>query len=215
MADGVLALLCAVAAEERILRHLAGPGVRVIVTGMGSGPAEHHAARAIAAGATAMIAVGFCGALDPTLARGDVVIPERVIDAATGDQFICDSGLTRGAGVSSGTLTTTPNVVSHPAARAELVGIAVDMESAGVARACARAGIPFAAIRAVTDRADDILPNLNGLIAPSGDIHRLRIVRRVVTRPSEIAVWTRLARGARVARRGLVPAVAAALAGVA
>lgn len=211
MGRGVVALVCAVPAEERMLRRFAGPGVRVIVTGMGAGPAEERASAAIADGVTAAISVGFCGALDPSLERGDVVVPESVRDALTGDAWDCDRALAHGAGAQRGTLVTADRVVSQPAERRTLDGLAVDMESAGTARACARAGIPFAAIRAVTDRADDVLPDITGVVDDRGDVHPLRVIGRLIRRPSDIAAWARLARGARAARRGLVPAVAAAL----
>lgn len=212
MARGVVALMCAVAAEERMLRRFAGPGVRVIATGMGPGPAERTAMQAIDDGATAAISVGFCGALDPSLDRGDLVIPVTVRDAATGEAWACDATLSRGAGAQGGTLVTTDHVVSDPAGRLALGGIAVDMESAGTARACARAGIPFAAIRAVTDRAGDVLPDLGGVVDERGDVHALRVLGRMARHPSDVTAWMGLARGARAARRGLVPAVAAALA---
>ncbi|MBM3634503.1 MAG: hypothetical protein FJW99_04330 [Actinobacteria bacterium] len=215
MGGGVLALMCAVPAEERMLRRFAGPGVRVIVTGMGAGPAEARADEAIAGGVTAAISVGFCGALDPALERGDVVVPATVRDATTGDAWHCDADLARGAGAQGGTLVTTDRVVSLPVERSALSGLAVDMESAGTARACARAGIPFAAIRAVTDRADDVLPDLHGVVDGRGDVHAMRVLGRMASRPSEIAAWIRLARGARSARRGLLPAVQAALGGTA
>ena len=211
MGRGVLALVCAVPAEERMLRRFAGPGVRVIVTGMGAGPAEQRAAEAIADGVTAAISVGFCGALDPSLERGDVVVPASVRDAATGDAWDCDAGLACGAGARHGTLVTSHRVVSAPAERRRLDGLAVDMESAGTARACAQAGIPFAAIRAVTDRADDVLPDIEGVVDERGNVHPVRVLGRLVRRPSDIAAWARLARGARAARRGLVPAIAAAI----
>ena len=195
-----------------MLRGLVGPDVRVVVTGMGAAPAERHAAAAIADGAVAAIAAGFCGALDPTLGLGDVIVPQRVVDAVTGEAFACDASLTAGAGRPHGTLVTAARVVGNPAARASLDGVAVDMESAGVARACARAGVPFAAVRAVTDRAGDVLPDFAGVVDDTGRVHRMAMARRLVMHPAEIAAWTRLARGASAARRGLVPAVTAMLA---
>ena len=195
-----------------MLRRFAGARVRIIVTGMGAGAAERLAGDAIEAGATAVISVGFCGALDTALERGDVVVPEEVRDGATGEAWPCDAALARGAGPMHGVLVTSHEVVSDPAARGRLGGIAVDMESAGTARACVRAGIPFAAIRAVTDRADDRLPDMAGVVGDDGGVHPLAAIRRVVRRPSDIPAWVRLARGAHAARRGLVPAVAAVLA---
>ncbi len=212
MGGGVVALVCAVSAEERMLRRFSGPGVRIIVTGMGAGAAEQMAGEAIEAGVTAAISVGFCGALDRSLARGDVVVPEEVRDGATGEAWPCDAALARGAGRMRGTLVTAHQVVSDPAARERLDGIAVDMESAGTARACMQAGIPFAVIRAVTDRADDRLPDMAGVVDDAGGVHPLAALRRIAARPSDIPAWVRLGQGARAARRGLVPAVAAVLA---
>ena len=40
----------------------------------------------------------------------------------------------------------------------------------------------------------------------------MAMARRLVTHPTEITAWARLARGANAARRGLVPAVTAMLA---
>ena len=74
-----------------MLRRFAGARVRIIVTGMGAGAAERLAGDAIEAGATAVISVGFCGALDTTLERGDVVVPEEVRDGATGEAWPCDA----------------------------------------------------------------------------------------------------------------------------
>jgi adenosylhomocysteine nucleosidase len=215
MGRGVVALMCAVSAEERMLRRFAGPGVRIVVTGMGAAAAERLAAEAIGAGATAAISVGFCGALDHSLARGDVVVPEEVCDGATGEAWPCDVALARGAGRMHGTLVTAHQVVSDPGARGQFNGIAVDMESAGTARACTRAGIPFAVIRAVTDRAGDRVPDIAGVVDDEGGVHPLAALRRIAAHPSDIPAWMGLARGARAARRGLVPAVAAALAGAA
>jgi hypothetical protein len=42
-------------------------------------------------------------------------------------------------------------------------------------------------------------------------VHPMTALRRLATHPADIPAWTRLARGARAARRGLVPAVAAVL----
>ena len=56
--------------------------------------AAARAGAAIAAGSPrALVAVGFCGALDPALAVGDLVAAERVLDEATGEGFAADPGL--------------------------------------------------------------------------------------------------------------------------
>jgi hypothetical protein len=64
----------------------------------------------------------------------------------------------------------------------------------------------------VTDRVGDVLPDLGSVVDERGDVHALRVLGRIARNPSDVAAWMGLARGARAARRGLVPAVAAALA---
>jgi hypothetical protein len=75
-----------------------------------------------------------------------------------------------------------------------------------------RAEISAETAPAAADCAGDVLPHFDGLVDEDGRVHGMAMARRLVAHPSEIAAWTRLARGANAARRGLVPAVTAMLA---
>ena len=65
-----LVLVCAVPAERRALRRLERPGVRLHLGGMGAAAAARAGAVVAAGRPRALLAVGFCGALDPALRVG-------------------------------------------------------------------------------------------------------------------------------------------------
>lgn len=234
---GDVVLLCAAPAERRALRGAAGPGVRVLVSGMGAGPAARAAAEVVADGPAALVAVGFCGALDPTLRVGDVVAAEAVRDAATEDRFPTDPALLaaalgrldgtprRGGAlldethppptprlVVRGTIVSAVRLARTPADRAALVAeaagaTAADLESAALARAAAGAGVPFLALRAVTDETHHRLPDLDRLMDAAGRLTPGAGLLYFVRRPRELPALVRLGPAARTAGAALAAAV--------
>ena len=142
-------------------------GVRVAAIGVG---ARHLGARfaGLLEGLRAplVVSAGVCGALDPALRRGDLVLPRAVlgpagvragVDAAA--HALAGAGAWRAA---AGALVSTSAVVTTPEAKAALrartAAVAVDMESAAVLAAAARAGCPALVVRAVSDAADEGVP---------------------------------------------------------
>lgn len=136
--------------EARIVRGDA----RVLVGGRYLEPA-------LAERPAAFLSFGLCGALDPSLKIGDLVLGDSVTtdngrfaaDAAWIAELASAAPRARLAGVAAG-----PNMLTSPKAKAELRArtgaAAVDMESHLVAEAAARLGVPFAVLRSVSDRAD-------------------------------------------------------------
>jgi nucleoside phosphorylase len=122
-----------------------------------------------------MISTGLCGALDPALRLGDVVVSGNApIDARA--PFV------RGA------IHTIKHVVGTAAEKRTLRNqtgaIAVDMESAAVERKAAEWNVPYLCIRAVSDRAGDTLPlDFNRYRNPRGDFSRTRIAIAAIARP--------------------------------
>ena len=125
--------------------------------------------------------MGFCGALDPALEPGDVVVASEVRGAVDAP-FKCDhlggiaAALAR-AGVSArqGPIVSVPKL-SRGAERARLAesgAIAVDMESAWLAAAAN--GRPFAVLRAVVDTPSRELVSVATL---SGGLKAYRALRR-------------------------------------
>jgi adenosylhomocysteine nucleosidase len=127
-----------------------------------------------------VIAAGFCGALVPDLRVGDV-ITDRIV--------------------------TVGRLVGDPAEKRRLAdehhALAVDMESDAVAAVCAERGLPFCAVRVVSDAVDTALsPRLVGLLS-GGHVSALRAAAAVARQPSLLREFLRLARDTRLAARNL------------
>ncbi len=154
----------------------------------------------------AVVSVGFCGGLDETLRRGDVLVPSRIVSpdgswecsrklieaAVAAAETGAASGRKRGFRILSGTLYCSPTIVRTAAEKRALADAAgadaVDMESAGVAAFCARAGIPAAAVKVVLDGAGEELPKgLEELMDSVGRIRPARLAARLLGNPAFIA----------------------------
>jgi adenosylhomocysteine nucleosidase len=116
-------------------------------------------------GVAGVVSFGLCGALDPVLKVGDLVIGQSVADAA--DHYDADSAWAARIAVllpdaRLGRFARAERPVASAAEKAELRettgAIAVDLESFPVARLARWFGVPFAVIRAVSDAADRALP---------------------------------------------------------
>jgi adenosylhomocysteine nucleosidase len=206
---------CALPAERRALRGLARRGLEVHVTGMGAAAAGRAGAALVARAPRALLAAGFCGALDPGLRVGDLVAAERVVDEASGEAFVADAGLLAAAPGRRGTLVSAVRLARGPAERARLAGTAVDLESAALARAAAAAGVPFLALRAVSDTARQTLPDFSRMADGEGRLRVRAGARHLIGHPGELPALIRLAPAARRAGRSLAAGVEAVLAAVA
>ena len=122
-----------------------------------------------------MISTGLCGALDPALRLGDVVVSGNAhIDTRV--QFV------RGAVHTIDHVAVT--AAEKRTLRNQTGAIAVDMESAAVERKAAEWNVPYWCIRAVSDRAGDTLPlDFNRYRNTRGDFSRTRIALAAITRP--------------------------------
>jgi nucleoside phosphorylase len=129
-----------------------------------------------------VIAAGFCGALVPSFRVGDIVHSPRIV--------------------------TVDHIVSDPAEKRRLGAShdAVDMESAAVEEVCAAAGIPFLAVRAVSDAVDTAISSaLVRLLseASGGSVPLWRVGLTVLQRPLILGELLRLARDTKLAARNL------------
>lgn len=174
MPPGVhLVVVTGLKSEANILRDL---GVACISVGGKAQSAPGRIESAIAQGATGLVSFGIAGALHPDLRTGDVVIAQTVVDEA-GNSMPAHAEWARGLahpvpavipaqGKSGRTLVGAilglDRLVSSPhdkeAAFARSEAWAIDMESHHVARAAAAHGLPFIAIRAISDQANETLP---------------------------------------------------------
>jgi adenosylhomocysteine nucleosidase len=199
----VIAVVCAVPAERRALAGLADERLRVHVSGIGAANAARTAADLTAEAPEALISAGFCGALAADLRVGDLVAADEVVDEPTGERFPADPGLLAAAPGRRGAMVSAGRVVRTPADRAALEGLAVDMESAALARAARDAGIPFLALRAVTDERHHRLPDFDRIMNAAGRLTPGAGLVHFVLHPREIPALLRLGPASRSASRTL------------
>ena len=145
-------------------------------------------------GAPVVVSAGVCGGLDPCLAPGDLVIPERVIGPAGARETSSDPRrqlLGAAARACAGPLVTSRAVVATPEAkarlRAESGAAAVDMESALIVERAATAGWPAVVVRGVSDAAGQGLPaDLLRLVGTDGRLRPARALATLLGRPGLI-----------------------------
>jgi adenosylhomocysteine nucleosidase len=164
----------------------------------------------------AAVSTGFAGALGAAK-LGELIVGTDVRDRTPGraqQVFRADPALLAharraagdvGAAMSEGPVVTVAHVACRAVdkrALAEASGaIAVDMESAAIAQAAAKAGVPFLVIRAVSDRADEDLPmDFNLWLTPWG---RMRGIAHVLTHPTIVRSLLRMKRQAEQGARSL------------
>ena len=146
----------------------------------------------------AVVSTGFCGAIDRALKEAEIVVGTEVLDLHTSEKYSA-VGVTAGdQAVFSGLIVTQDRVAQNAAEKEALSGsgaIAVDMEAAAVAARAKRAGLPFACIKAVSDRADESFRiDLNGMRSEDGRIRRGKIGYHALTHPGIIPELFRLKR---------------------
>ncbi len=166
-----------------------------------------------------VVSAGVCGGLDPRLQPGDLVIPDRVIDAAGEPHPIAPAHhrvAVAGAGVAvcTGSLVTTREVVATPEAKAALFAasgaVAADMESAVIVARAAASGCPALVVRAVSDSAwQSLPPELTRLVTPEGRLRLARTLAMTVTRPATLQGALGLRRRTHQALRAVARVLAA------
>jgi len=176
-------------------RIAAGPGMIVICSS--SDPQQLRALLATLDSSTfrGVISFGVAGGLDPSLKSGDVVVATEVLSGDTrflaglalNEEMIASAALRRRRVVRGG-LAGVEQVIAATASKAalhsETGAAAVDMESHIAAAYAASAGIPFAALRVISDPATRSLPALaKSAIKPNGDIDLRKILRGVARNP--------------------------------
>lgn len=145
-----------------------------------------------------VVSFGVAGGLDPRLKSGDVVVATEVVAGNRrwmaalefSEELLDDAGL-NGLRVVRGGLVGVEQVVGARAAKAALHSktgaAAVDMESHIAAAYAHDAGLPFAALRVVSDPANRGLPAVvSTAIKPNGGIDLRKVLRGVARNPASI-----------------------------
>jgi adenosylhomocysteine nucleosidase len=162
-----------------------------------------------------LVSFGIAGGLAPGLAPGTLVLPSAVI-AGDGTRRPVDTAwrarLCARIDASEGDILGGDAIVLTAAEKTALHtrsgAVAVDLESAVVAEAASRAGLPFVVLRAVADPAERGLPPAAALrLKPDGRPDLRAVLHSVLMEPAQIGTLIGLARDTRHALRALTRAI--------
>jgi adenosylhomocysteine nucleosidase len=153
--------------------------------------------------ADAIVSTGFCGALAPELASGDVVVGTAVLAEGRSFAILSPAG-PRAHHI--GLVCSIDHVAQTAEEKRRLRasgGSVVEMEAGGVAKRAAARGVPFYCIKVVTDLAEEDMANdFNGALRPDGHFGTMKILQGalrhpLVRVPELIRLRKRCVRGAR------------------
>jgi nucleoside phosphorylase len=161
-----------------------------------------------------VLCAGFSGALRPGRRVGDLVLATEVADTDGGVWPATWPGELTGEWrppLERGRILTAPALVSSPQEKRRLgeqhQAVAVDMESAVVARLCSQQGVPFGCLRAISDEVDTALSPRLVHVLSGGGVSWPRLVGNVVRSPRLVGELWRLAGQTRSAARQLAAAL--------
>ena len=193
------------AAEARIAR---AAGFQVIV-GAGDPRRTAKLVEAAARHAKCLISFGIAGGLAPHLRSGDVVLSGEVIGQdrrwRANERIQKEvKDLARRIGAAEGPVLGAGDLLATEDSKAQAWrdtgALAVDMESAIVARVAEAAGIPFLVLRTIADPATRELPPAALIpLSQDGTPALTRVLGEVLRRPRQIAALFGLARETRQA----------------
>jgi adenosylhomocysteine nucleosidase len=169
--------------------------VTYIASGIGREPGL-LATRALVAGERPdiLISAGLAGALTRNLIVGETITPGTVIDGQTDERFATQGG--------AGVLVSAATIVDESSKKqlgAQYAADAVDMEGAAVARVAQENGIPFCAVKSISDELGFAMPPFNAYVTPDGKLALERFAAHIAVRPSYWPSLVQLARNAKKA----------------
>jgi len=182
--------------------------VIAMLTTMGMTAGEQATERMLELGIDWVMVVGIAGGVDRTIAIGDVIVPEVVLDRRTEKTY-------RPTPVSDiaprGIFSTGDNLVTDPdtlAAWGTEGVVAVEMESGGVGLVCEREGVPWSVFRGISDMAADGLvdQDMFAMTNPDGTANHEVISRYLEEHPERIPILTQLAHDTNIATEAVAAA---------
>ena len=181
---------------------LEGRAVVATVTGMGMELARSGTRRLLdAVDVDQVVVVGITGAVDNDTPIGTLVLPEVVVNSATGSEH---RPTRLGAGIPNGKMWTTDLLLTEPDVVAGLRArgvVSLDMETAAIAGLCEERKIPWSVFRVISDRASDgsIDEEVFHLSNQDGTPDGRAVARYFLRHPGRIPRMARLAKGAKLA----------------
>ena len=211
--DGLPVLIVTGLRQEA--RIAAGPGLTVVCSSSNPIQLREMMTTFDPSSVRGIVSFGVAGGLDPALRSGDIMIATEVVAAeerwatvaALSDQLVAVPRPGRHrivSGVLAGVEEVVLGQVGKAALRATTGAAAVDMESHIAARYAASNGLPFAAVRVISDPAHRALPELAAAaLKPNGNIDIWKVMRGIARKPSDIRALVSSGRDFKRALRSL------------
>lgn len=212
---GAIGFVVALPAEARSLARRSAPFESLIrlpeghfMAVSGAGPERAHIAaqRLTHHDIHALVSWGCAAAIAAPLESGHLVLPERIL-GDRGDLHATDTlwrqqlaqVLPARIVHSAGTLIESACVVATGAEKqalhAQTGGLALDMESAAIARVARHHKLPFMAIRAIADPVDFDFPDaVSRSLNPRGDVRMAQLLGHLALHPHQIGELLALGR---------------------
>jgi adenosylhomocysteine nucleosidase len=196
-------------------------GAIVCQTGIGREAAQRSSALVLSQYApSAALSVGLAGGLAPGVEVGEIVlcthvdheshrhsdVEQTVYSDQTLFEWALEVGEGIGVAVRTGTSLTVDEAAWGPAEKAAHHAWKshdiVEMESFWIAEAAVRRGLPFLAVRAVSDSSHDTLPNI-GATREDGSLDREKFMAHLEEHPETAELLSAVAQNSRVALASL------------
>lgn len=212
----MIAFMCAMPMELRPLRRrlrlrkselgyagwIGDRPVTAVITGIGTALAHAATVRLLdEVDVERVIVVGIAGAIENQTPIGALVLPEFVVSGADGSDH---RPTPLRVGNAHGKLWTSDELLLDPAVLADLRAhgvVALDMETAAIAKVCDEHDVPWSVVRAISDRAGDggVDAEIVGLSHPDGRLNFSAVARYLVRHPGAVPRLVRLGKGAKLA----------------
>jgi nucleoside phosphorylase len=219
-----VALICAMPMElgplvkklglKRVSKQRAsGDGVVALYTGMGTKLATESTEALLddVPDIKRVVVFGITGGVDNDTEIGALIVPEKVRNSETGEDFTPHDA---NGHTAKGIMWTT-NVITPPHELPPLVAqgvVSLDMETAAIAKSCEARGIPWSVFRTVSDRPDsDITDEVFKLAHQDGSPNWGNVAKFFLTKPYKIPAMMRLMQHGRLATNNAADAAIAAL----
>lgn len=149
-----------------------------------------------------LVSVGFCGALNPILKPGEVLVASAITSNGLSVPRSHPSACQMGKLLSLDRVATTAE--EKQKLHQQTAADAIEMEAAAVAGKAVEWEVPCYAIKAVTDTASESFPlDFNGLRDGNGRFSRGKIIWAAARRPAVIPALMRLDRRCKLAAEAL------------
>lgn len=192
--------------------------IYVLVTGMGF----EHTKNAVTAfiqnhSIKYIIATGYAGGLDSKISHGDLIVANKLTFLSSNNinhplypkeelLHVFKNSDLKNLKIHNGPLVSSTQIITevHRKYKISSLGIALDMESFAVAKTAEEHGIPWGAVRVVTDTWNETLPfDFSKHQKPNGQINYIKVILSTIKQPSNIRHLLRLGKHSRLATQNL------------